>query len=126
MKTSLPRSFQVLTAVTCALLTGCTTTQVHHPVSASTVAPAVHVGDTVKCTLRDRSVAEFEVTAIESDALRGKSGSVATADITQIEITRFSGSRTALLVVGTALVSGALLMNGRNSLSFPGMGVSPR
>lgn len=88
----------VVAAAALVFATGCTTL---HSVSVSPNAMERQLdrGDDVVVTTTDGSVHEFEVTAIGPDALQGDGTSVPYSDITRVQVKRFDGKKTALLVV---------------------------
>ena len=111
------RSFRSLVAVLiCAaiLLSGCTSLQ-RVPVTSSgrpTTPLAVKVGDQVRLYTRHGEKIEFQVTAIDPDALSGKGLRVLNRDITRLEVRRPDKGRTftltASLVGGAATIAGII------------------
>jgi hypothetical protein len=95
-------------------VTSCTTlNQVSIPGTETTAAvPAVQVGDPVVITTRTGEKKKFKVTAIEPDALAGKSVRVLYTDMANLRVKESSMSTgaavaLALVVLGILIVVGA-------------------
>lgn len=78
---------------------GCTSLQT---VPLSDLTSAVHVGDTVVCTMRLGRPLTFKVTAVAPDFIVGESRRVYLSDVSQLEIQHFSAGKSVLLVAGVA------------------------
>ncbi len=111
------RSFRSFVAVViCAviLLSGCTSlNRVPLTSSGRPTAPlAVKVGDQVRAFTRSGEKIEFQVTAIDPDAVGGKGLRVLNRDITRLEVKRPDKGRTftltASLVGGAATIAGII------------------
>lgn len=91
-------SVSVVAAVAMVFATGCTT--LHNvSVSPNAMERQLDRGDDVVVTTANGSVHEFEVTAIGPDTLRGDGTAVPYSDITRVQVKRFDGKKTTLLVV---------------------------
>jgi len=97
-----------------SLLSGCTSLRdVPLPSAAPQTAPtAVKVGDQVHVLTRSGKTLDFQVTAIESDALNGKDVRVLDRDIASLQVRRLSKGRTTTLVatVGGGAVTIAVIV----------------
>ncbi len=115
------RWFHVVTAVTLlfagSVQSGCTTTM--HP-SPFTGLPQliaeVKPGDHVRGVRHDGSKFSFKVTARETTGLVGEKQRVLAADISRLEVRRFSPGKTALAVV--SLVALGLTAEAISDLAF--------
>ena len=91
------------------MTTSCTTVR-DVPLPAiidATHLQGVHVGDRVEVTRKNGTSESFRVTAIEGDALLGKTVRVSYSDISSIEVHRFSVWRTSGVVVGVLVTAAA-------------------
>lgn len=75
------------------------------PVVDATHLPDVHVGDRVEVIRRNGASERFRITAIQGDALLGKTARVDYSDIASIEVHRISLWRTSGVVVGVLVAA---------------------
>jgi hypothetical protein len=78
----------------CCVLAACTTLR---PIASGV---PIEVGDRVVVTTRDGGRLAFEVTAVDTETIRGADASVARGDITTLERREFSAGRTAGAALG--------------------------
>ena len=107
------------------LVTGCVSLRsVPLPVSGQPAASvAVKVGDHVQVQTRSGETYQFEVTAVESDALIGKSRRVRYEDMAGLQVKHLDQLRTGVAVVGTTL--GVLAVVALIALASGGFVVMP-
>jgi hypothetical protein len=75
------------------------------PVIDANHLPTLHVGDRVEVTRKDGSSEKFRITAIQGEALLGKTVRVSYSDISSIEVRRISLWRTSGVVVGVLVAA---------------------
>lgn len=78
----------------------CTTTRAIESVTPATASEKVRPGDKVSITTKAGKEYRFEVVEVTPQAIRGPSASVAYRDIAKLEVTEFSGRKTAGLGLG--------------------------
>jgi hypothetical protein len=71
----------------------------------ATHLPDVHVGDRVVVTRKNGTTESFRITAIQSEALLGRTVRVSYSDISSIEVRRVSIWRTSGVVVGVLVAA---------------------
>lgn len=107
----------IITILTIISLVGCSTTaQLTRP-SSLILQSEVQPGDTVSLSTKTGQRHEFKVTSVTDGTIIGGGVSVPVADIEDIQVTHFSGGKTALaglngagvliLALGTIFVIGA-------------------
>lgn len=87
------------------LLGGCTRMREMPLTPSAADVDGVKPGDSVRLTLRDGSVHEFEVRAVEPDAIAGDGARIAKAEIVKLERKEIDvGATAAVGVAGTGLL----------------------
>lgn len=110
----------VLAMLLSLCLIACTTTQALTPITPATAAAKLEPGDKVAITTKAGKHYRFEIVQVTDKAIVGPRGGVALKDIASLEVTEFSGAKTAGLGVGVyagyvaliALVVGPALAKG--------------
>ena len=91
-----------------ALVVGCTTTQPIDLGAAYDLTTQVEPEDRVSIVTTDGRKLDFEVVAVEPDAVVGVDVRVERQEIAELEVTSLSAARTAGLVGGTGLTVAAI------------------
>lgn len=115
----LPTIVAILAAISLIATSACTSMRAV-PVPAGPMQPfAVEVGDRVRVTEKNGEQKEFDVTALEADALRGANVRVSYCDIELLEVRRIDKGKTAGLIaaiVGVVLVIAGQIVKGYSEL----------
>jgi hypothetical protein len=100
-----------LVVIASFFVTGCASFQDVQVPTANQPAAAVKVGDTVEVTTRDGAKKQFQVTAVEADALVGQDARVAYEDMTGLRVKQepsADSKKTTWLVVGLIAAVGVI------------------
>jgi hypothetical protein len=110
--------FFVSVILSIALASGCTSWKTLEDPNPRNAIAALHVNDTVQIVTHDGGQYQFQVAAIQEDAVIGNGNErIPIDDIHIIDVKRFDAVETGALVLGPPLLIGALFVISLASLT---------